>query len=147
MYIIVHGQMHHCGYTYGTLFYLLLYAYMCLIARQIRYGLSVVSNFYFYSDHFVFFNISGFFWDNISHFFEKWPLFIFCFKTGFGFLSAARFWSTLFHVSILKNDGEKTGTPSGKIVLPGPYGGQTTPNSTCDAPELPLSLERILVDT
>ena len=34
-------------------------------------------------------------------------------KDGFGFLSAARTWSTLFHVPILKNDREKTGTPLG----------------------------------
>ena len=45
----------------------------------------------------------------------------FIFKTGFGFLSVARFGSTLFHVSILKNDGEKSGTPYGKISLHGPY--------------------------
>ena len=38
-------------------------------------------------------------------------------KSGFGFLSAARFWSTLFRVSILKNDGGKNSTLFGKIVL------------------------------
>ena len=45
----------------------------------------------------------------------------FFFKTGFGFLSAVRFVSTLFHQSTLKNGGEKNGTPFGKVVLPVPY--------------------------
>ena len=44
----------------------------------------------------------------------------FFFKTGFGFVSAARLWSTLFRVSILTHE-EKNATPFGKIVLPGPY--------------------------
>ena len=43
------------------------------------------------------------------------------FKTGTAFLSAARIWSALFHVPIPKNNGEKNGSPLGKIVLPGPY--------------------------
>ena len=94
-------------------------AYRNVSSRQIRYALGVVSNFDLDSDHFV---------DSVQPFGVTFPkkikqtasVYVFV-KTGFGFLSAARFWSTLFHVAIITIDGEKNSTPSGKIVLLGPH--------------------------
>ena len=93
---------------------------MCLLDKSgMRWAPSL--SVFFGSGHFVFVStFRGKF--GVPNLFEKWPLCsVFFSKTGFRFLSTARFWSTLFHVSILKKDGEKTGTPFGKIVLLGPY--------------------------
>ena len=87
-------------------FYLLLYTYIAL---------GVVSNFCFDSDIYR------------CNFGVNFPVFFvheLFFKTGFGFLSAARFWCTLFHVPInykkwrRKKQKKKTVPPVGKIVPP-----------------------------
>lgn len=113
MYIIVNGQMHHCGHTYIYVVYIYIFFFVlsCMhICVFSTIQVCVGRHLYIFFDTNTYFLYYYTFRGSFGRYFPYFPKFGIVHgpysQDRFGFLSAARYWNTSFHASILKNDRE-----------------------------------------